>query len=473
MLTSRTLQQIRDLILARKGIEEPGLDTSSAGDAWLDANAIAHLAMAIQADLLELAKDITPATATDDALAEHGRTWLGEAQLPATAWEGTVTFAATAGTPTIASGQGFVHADGTSYHTTATIHDYDWSAGSATTTAESITTGTVANKSDGTGCTVTSPPGGVSAACSIASTTTEAHDDETEEEFRERILTFTKYRPGGGNPADYVAWAQEVDGVYSAFVYLKWDDDAGPPANYGNVTVVPWGPPDPDANHPPYERIPSDELVAAVQAHIDAVAPVGAVVTVEKPGFTAGYVVVEVRPAKGYEPDWTGAFVVDSCVAPFTRVDLTVDPTGTINVGDRIVGYPADAPLYLAEQRYVKEVGTSYVVVTEPFSSTVKNGGGPIDPGGPLWDPVQAAVKAVYENLGTAASTASTCPRFPEVAASNPSTVFLSDLYAAVENVTGVMSSKWTTPAADVPNPIDPGDPVTVLVLGWIQIVWG
>ena len=458
-LITRTLTELRDLILARKAVEEPALDTSDAGDAHLDANAVAHLALSFQADLVELSKAMHPTTATGTDLDEHARVWLpGDGRRRATKWVGTARFTATSGTPTVPANTVFVHADGTRYWTTADITAGMWVANAATTTAEGLVgdlglyPGAVANKANPTSCTVSSPPGGVSATCTLLATTTAALDAEDDEHLRARILVTTQYRPGGGNPADYVAWCIEADPtVTGAFVYPRWDDDAvGPPIKFGTVTVVPW-----------VDDAPASAAVRAiVTAYLAGVAPVGTVVTVEgAPAGAVQSVTCYIRPQLGYEKDWTGSIGVASCIAPYLHVDLDADPTGTVAIGDRVV-CQVTAGL-ITEQREVVEVGANYVKVKSPFSGTIA-GTTTMYPGGPQWQAVHDAIEEVFALVGPSASTDATRPRFPEVSRVMHSTLFLSDLYAAIDGITGVQSSRITTPAADVTNAVAPA-----AAIGW------
>lgn len=462
-LITRTLTEIRDLLLARKAVEEPALDTSDAGDAYLDANAVAHLALSFQADLVELSNAMHPTTATGTDLDEHARVWLpGDGRRRATKWVGTVQFTATSGTPTVPVNTVFVHADGTRYWTTAEITGGMWSASVATTTAEGLVgdlglyPGTVANKANPTNCTVSSPPAGVSATCALLATVTAALDAEDDEHLRARILVATQYRPGGGNPADYVAWCIEADPtVTGALVYPRWDDDpVGPPIKFGTVTVVPW-----TATGPA-----SVAVQAIVTAYLAGVAPVGAVVTVEGPTATLTNAIVYVRPKLGFEGDWAGTFTVASCPAPYNRVNLTVSPVGTIAIGDRVVGGQVGASTFY-EQRTVVAVGANYVDVSVPFFSEVV---GTFRPGGPLWQPVVMAMAGVYRLLGTSSSTDATRPRFPAVYQEKPANLCLSDLYHAIDSVNGVSSSRiatlgGVTPAVDVANAVAPAAVLTYL----------
>jgi hypothetical protein len=353
------------------------------------------------------------------------------------------------------------------YQTTAAITAGAWSAGEAITFAEGLVNadgvypGTTANKTTLTNCTVSSPPAGVSPTCAILTTTTAATDDETDTQLRARLLTAMRYRPGGGNPADYVAWAMEVEGCTGAFAYGRWDDV---PASHiwGTVTVIPWT-----------EDGPGDaSLVADVQAYLDTMAPVGHDVTVETCINSDEVVTVYVRPMAGYEPDWPlgSAIGVTSCSTPFTRVYLDTSPVGIVEIGDRVVCKVGVG--LTAEQRTVTAVNAAHVEVSAPFSGTIA-GTTTMYPGGPLWQPVFDAIEGVLDGIGPSDSNTTTVPRFPPSSDTLNSTLCLSDLYAAIDGVEGVRSSRITAPAADVTNIVAPAAAITYTALDPnVSILW-
>ncbi|MGE0333102.1 MAG: baseplate J/gp47 family protein [Ramlibacter sp.] len=91
-------------------------------------------------------------------------------------------------------------------------------------------------------------------------------DAESDGSLLDRLLFDLRNPPAGGNAADYQRWAREVAGVTRAFVYpLR----RGP----GTVDVAPF----------PATGLPAGPLLAAVQAYIDSVRPVG----LEVNGFQA------------------------------------------------------------------------------------------------------------------------------------------------------------------------------------------
>jgi uncharacterized phage protein gp47/JayE len=84
-----------------------------------------------------------------------------------------------------------------------------------------------------------------------------AVDDETDDEYRERILVRKRTPFRGGVPADYERWAIEVPGVSKAKAFRC-------PRGAGTVDVVIWG---------QNGDIPDEGLIAETQKRIDSAAP--------------------------------------------------------------------------------------------------------------------------------------------------------------------------------------------------------
>ena len=100
-----------------------------------------------------------------------------------------------------------------------------------------------------------SPPPGVEGECLI--TISGGTDATTHAELLAELLYYLRNPPGGGNKYDYVRWALQVPGVTAAWCYPHR-------RKTGAVDVVIVS----------ADGMPSPELIAAVQAHIDALRPV-------------------------------------------------------------------------------------------------------------------------------------------------------------------------------------------------------
>ncbi|MEC3793484.1 baseplate J/gp47 family protein, partial [Clostridioides difficile] len=90
---------------------------------------------------------------------------------------------------------------------------------------------------------------------------------ETDEELRERFFRVQKNQATSGNKAHYEEWALEVDGVYNAKVYPRWN-------GAGTVKVLLFG-----QNNQAVE----EEIITKCREHIEEEMPIGATLTVTTP----------------------------------------------------------------------------------------------------------------------------------------------------------------------------------------------
>jgi uncharacterized phage protein gp47/JayE len=165
---------------------------------------------------------------------------------------GTVRFTGTIGT-VIPAGQAF----GT------TVANYVTSAaatitgsGSVDVAAIAAVAGQAANVSTPTAAQLSGAPGGVATAQVLAMSG--GSDAETHAALLDRLLAVQSQPAQGGNENDYQVWALEVPGVRRAYVFpLR--------RGLGTVDLVPM----------PVTGLPSAQLLADVQAHIDALKPSG------------------------------------------------------------------------------------------------------------------------------------------------------------------------------------------------------
>ena len=114
-----------------------------------------------------------------------------------------------------------------------------------------------------------SPVSGIDSTATYNSTTTEAEDEETDEQLRARLVERIQEPPSGGRPTDYILWAKEVAGVTRAWVL---------PGHLGEGTVGVSFVEDDETN-----IIPGAAKVDEVQDYIDEEKPVTADVTVFAP----------------------------------------------------------------------------------------------------------------------------------------------------------------------------------------------
>lgn len=206
----------------------------------------------------------------DTAEAEYLERWAniwGITRKPAAYAVGNVTFTGTSGS-IIVAGTVLTRTDGVEFATDA---DATLASGTATAAVTAVNAGADGNTAAATSLSLPSPIAGVNSAATVAAGgLTAGVDAETDTALRTRLVSRVQQPPHGGASFDYVTWALEVEGVTRAWVYVQ-------ELGLGTVTVRFVR----DDDTP--SIIPDSTEVAAVQAHIDAMRPVTAAVTVVAP----------------------------------------------------------------------------------------------------------------------------------------------------------------------------------------------
>jgi len=224
----------------------PDAATDSDSDIYVRATASSSATYGLYQYLLWVARQILPDTADTEYLERHAAL-RGINRKAGTTASGTVTFSGQTGAA-IASGTAVKHvATGALCLTTALAQIGE--DGTAVVPCRASTAGVMPDYADEAVLAVSTPTGVLpQALLTLAGGT----DPETDAELLARVLDYLANPPGGGNAYDYKRWAMAVDGVTAAWVY---------PLRRGAGTV--------DVTVLSAVGLPSDELVAAVQAVID------------------------------------------------------------------------------------------------------------------------------------------------------------------------------------------------------------
>lgn len=119
--------------------------------------------------------------------------------------------------------------------------------------------GSSGNLDDGDSLWLVTPISGLPSV-GMADSLTGGFDTEALESWRARVLERYYWTPLGGADGDYIVWAKEVAGVTRAWPYRHW-------LGTGTVGVM-------IAGSDPVNPIPDEATVAAVQAHLEPLAPV-------------------------------------------------------------------------------------------------------------------------------------------------------------------------------------------------------
>jgi len=264
--TRPTLAELVDRIqqdfLSRLSLSEPVLRRAFV---YVLSRVVAGAAHLLHGHLDFIADQIFPDESDTDFL-ERQASLFGVTRIAASYASGNASFTGTNGTA-IPQGTILNRADGAQYATqaAATI-----ASGAASAAVLALLAGQDGNCDAGTALTLESPIASVSSsAAAAAGGLSGGADAEDDDALRARFIARLQAAPHGGNQADYVAWALEVGGVTRAWCY---------PLEGGAGTVTVRFVRDDDAS-----IIPDAGEVAAVQAHIDAVRPVTATLTVVAP----------------------------------------------------------------------------------------------------------------------------------------------------------------------------------------------
>ena len=156
------------------------------------------------------------------------------------------------------------------------VGDVDLDAPTVTGTIRATEIGDLGNVDVGTELNFVSPPSSVEKVVTVDSVGQSGVDEETTDDFRERVIERYAARPQGGAYADYRDWAEEVTGVKNAYPYSGWLDPEYPGSRAGEVLVYIESASDPDGipdeigpgGRP--DDPPNDNLLQDVWDHIEA-----------------------------------------------------------------------------------------------------------------------------------------------------------------------------------------------------------
>ena len=270
-------------------------------DARLRRNVLAILARALAGGAHGLyghqdwiAEQVFPDTAEVAYLERWAAIW-GIQRKSAVAASGTASFTGIA-TSDIPAGTAVARSDGAQFTTDAdAVID---AGGSVSAALTAVVAGSAGNTDAAVALNLVNPVAGVDAAATVdAAGLAGGADTESDSELRGRVIARIQQPPGAGTEADYERWALEVAGVTRAWVFPL---ELGP----GTVTVR-------IVNDDADPIIPPQTTVDAVQAHIDALRPVTADVSVYAPAATALDLTIQLTPATQAVKDAVTAELTD------------------------------------------------------------------------------------------------------------------------------------------------------------------
>ncbi len=228
---------------------------------WVLSMVLAGVAHMLHGHLDFLAAQLFADTATDEYL-ERIATLFGVDRLAATFATGYVTFFGT-DTTVVPAGTILTRDDGVQYSTDVEGIIGEEDAGELWVLATAVVAAAAGNAEEQLALSLESPIAGIdSVETADGAGMTGGADEEALEDLRARVVERMRDPPNGGSSADFVAWAKQVAGVTRVWVN---------PRLLGAGTVGVYFVRDDDV-----DLIPSAPEIAAVQAELDAEAPVTA-----------------------------------------------------------------------------------------------------------------------------------------------------------------------------------------------------
>lgn len=292
-----TPSQVADQYLTYlKGLKPEVNTNQQDSDWWIRSRVVGGLVAGAYADQRRIADDAFPQLARRDALERHLDLYFGAGFKDATISIGEVGVTGQIGTVYTPGTEFLYQPNGNVYQATGTTTITTVIApntASGVLAVQSISTGQNQNLLAGAPLLVSSPPPGSFANAIAFTNMSDGRDIETDEEASARILSRVRFPPAGGTFHDYFNWAinadpSVVDANIIRFIYG--------PGTVGIVIVA--GTTDIDTalnTGQAIVRLPSDALVARVQAYIDALRPLTDCAYVLKPVLVNIDVTIRVR----------------------------------------------------------------------------------------------------------------------------------------------------------------------------------
>jgi len=430
-----TLDEIHQVLLDDFANRLRNANVSRFSDNWKRLRVVALGISGLHAHALSVEKDCMPDTASGDRLDRWGDIYALERKgaTPAKKADagrlvGTVSTAFT-------SGAQLVSTDGLLFkvNESGSIPG----AGYIDVDIVAISTGSATRKSAGTVLTFVTPISGIESNVELQKDLDEDGTDiEDPGAYRNRILDRIAMPPMGGNAQDYRAWALEVTGIDTAFVF--------PGRNgLGSVDLVAFH------SGSGSVRILSAQEITDLKAHIDALRPVSVadfrvLSTTAEPNNVE--VLISPEDDATYAFDWNDQTPLEvSSVSAGTReITFTANTPTDLTVGKRIT-YKSTSGSY--------GTGAELVVEALPAANKVKVNVWPANPpvsgnlvysGGPLVELIRQDILALIDSLGPARGTYAAAGMLWE------GTLRTSSIFKVAQTRKGVLDSSIAVPGANV-----------------------
>lgn len=454
--TTRTLDELHDLILAHLRGRSPEMNLAKGSDEWMRARAVAAVYFGLQQPIVDMVREILPTTASPAFLPDHARARMGAdaGLLPAAAAKGKILATSAAAGEALTAGLTLSHPSGRKYKVSTGVSTSTPGFAGKTVLFGS-TTSRVLVSPNATGITadMVVSIGGVTRAVrdvlpEIGTTfaldlyqalTTQPTIGDTIVPVTGAVVSIEAVDAGAaGNllPGDaltwdsppgttvaqatvleltgggdvetpeqlrqrILAWAGERPGSGNRADYRDWArrtpgvriEDACVFVGYRGIGTIDVVPIGVSG-----ARATGTTTNATILAYLQAQASRFDDVRVRQLADDVTQdVTLQITAAPGFEPDWTGSYTVNAG-STTTAVVLTATPT-VIDVGMRVLVYVGSGVRPgLYEVTVIGKSGSTLTVSPElPAAPTA---GALVDPGGPLTADIIAAIGTLFDNLG-------------------------------------------------------------------------
>jgi uncharacterized phage protein gp47/JayE len=297
----KTPTDVADEYLAQLKAQKPSVNIKQTdSDWWIRSRVNGGLVAGVYADQRLISNDALPTRARHEAIARFLDLYFAGGFKPATQAVGNVMVTGVPGTSVPILLQFVYGPNGNAYQSTDTVV-LPAATGTSITglvPVQSVNSGQSQNLLPFAELTIPSPPNGLQSKGTVdASGLADARNAETDAEARARLVLRIRESLSVGRESDYIQYAEESDPSVTSASVIRY------PFGLGTVAVyITSGTTDIDSavdNGQPISVIPSDELVAIVQAFLEINRPVTDCVSVFKPVAIAQPVTVQVKYASG------------------------------------------------------------------------------------------------------------------------------------------------------------------------------
>lgn len=256
-------------------------------------------------------------------------------------------------------------------------------------------------------------------------------DLESNDDLRARLVALEAGAQGVGTLADYVRWAMNTPDVRVARAFSFPNL-----VTQGVITVVCQG--------VSGSRELGPDAIDAIQDYVEQQMPaVGASLDVRNASYATELDVdLLITPRVGAEPDWTtgsnpSRFEIDTG-STTSRVEVTADPSSTIEIGDRVL-IPTEVD---GRKKTVQRTVTAVDATGFDLDSVVEAApvaGDYVYAGGPIAEDVLAAIETLLDDIGPGVFTSGVeFVRFPSSSVTAPGSLRNGRVVASCMAVEGV-----------------------------------